>query len=85
VHSFLNSRGQSQAENFRGPLARIMNGDRVGQAMDEFNGRWCALSSELLRMLRWRDQGKEIADAKMATAWVARDDARDYIVSGINN
>jgi hypothetical protein len=82
AYSFINSRGQSQPDSFRDVIARVCYGDRIGQATDTFNVRWTALSSELLERLCDRDRGIAISDTEIATRWVSRDDARNYVVLG---
>jgi hypothetical protein len=59
-------------------------GQRLGQATDQFNTRWAALSTELADLLdRIADtELTEPAQRKLARAWVARDDARNYIIFG---
>ncbi|KAF7961959.1 hypothetical protein AWV80_27465 [Cupriavidus sp. UYMU48A] len=52
----------------------------MGQATDRFNIRWAALSTELADVLRDRSAGAAVSDTEPALRWVARDDARNYVV-----
>ena len=81
--SFQNMGGAGMAQNFRQPLVRLLQGRRVGDAMDEFDHRWGSLSAVLAQ-----SQLKRLAspagsiDMLVANRWVARDDARNYVVLG---
>jgi Peptidase family C25 len=79
AHSF-RAGNQGQIQGFRDVIGRIMRGDRLGQATDQFNIRWAALSTELSDVL---DRGLKKVDPKqLANQWVARDDARNYVLFG---
>ena len=71
-----------QTQGFRDVLGRIMHGDRLGQATDQFNIRWAALSTELSEMLNQMQLGLQVDPRSLATQWVARDDARNYVLFG---
>jgi hypothetical protein len=71
-----------QTQGFRDVLGRIMHGDRLGQATDQFNIRWAALSTELSEMLNQMQLGLQVDARSLATQWVARDDARNYVLFG---
>lgn len=81
-YSFVSSRGGAQTQGFRDVIGRLLRGERAGQAMDQFNVRWAALSTELSDSLDSIAHGGAIADVELANRWVARDDARNYIVFG---
>ena len=81
-YSFLNSRGDSQAADFRGVIAGILLGKRIGSATDQFNLRWAVLSAELLECLEEAGHGTVKSPNEIAGRWVARNDARNYIVLG---
>ncbi len=70
-----------QLQGFSDVIARLMAGDRVGQATDEFNKRWAVLSSELLNELD-KSGGKPVNPQLLGNLWIGRDDARNYIVIG---
>jgi hypothetical protein len=80
-YSFVSDRGKPQLQGFRDVLGRLMRGDRLGLATDEFNMRWAALSAELADALRGRGFG-DVSDRELASRWVARDDARNYVALG---
>jgi hypothetical protein len=82
AYSFQSQRGGPQTQGFRDVLGRIMRGDRIGQATDQFNVRWSALSAELAEAIQERRYGVPVENAELANRWVSRDDARNYIIFG---
>ncbi len=82
-YSFLGGRSAPQVQEFRDVMVRILNGERIGQATDQFNLRWAVLSGELLDTQRLHDLGPgNVSLAILANRWVARNDARNYVVFG---
>jgi hypothetical protein len=81
THSFRSVGGGTQLQAFTDVLGSVMQGDRLGWAMDQFNTRWGTLSIELLRILDQMRMGMT-APVDLGLQWVARDDARNYIVFG---
>jgi hypothetical protein len=81
-YSFVSSKGGAQTQGFRDVLGRLLRGERAGQAMDQFNVRWAALSTELSEALDTLAHDGSVSDVELANRWVARDDARNYIVFG---
>jgi hypothetical protein len=82
-YSFLVGRSAPQTQEFRDLMVRIMKGERVGQATDQFNLRWAVLSSELADDERARTLFPgEVSDIVMANRWIARNDARNYLLFG---
>src|SRR5205823_5185221 len=73
---------QGQTQGFRDVLGRIMRGDRLGDATDQFNFRWAALSTDLSDLLEQNRKGKVVDPKQLANQWVARDDARNYVLFG---
>jgi Peptidase family C25 len=73
--------GQPQDQSFRDVLTKLMNGYRFGSATDQFNFRWAALSIPLADTLQ-KMQTRRGLDQQAAQQWVARDDARNYILHG---
>jgi hypothetical protein len=73
--------GQPMDQSFRDVLTKLMSGYRFGSATDVFNSRWAALSvplsDTLLKMQTRRGLEKQAMDQ-----WIARDDARNYILHG---
>jgi hypothetical protein len=81
-YSFVSDRGGSQTQGFRDVMGRLLRGERAGQALDNFNIRWAALSADLADLLADISHGSANPDAALANRWVARDDARNYILFG---
>jgi hypothetical protein len=88
-YSFISDRGGSQTQGFRDVMGRLLRGERAGQALDNFNIRWAALSADLSDLLSDISRGGGAGDttssapnAELANRWVARDDARNYILFG---
>lgn len=82
AYTFVSDRGKGQVQGIRDVLAGILSGDRIGHATDQFNVRWAALSTDLSESLQAAVQGNSVANAVLANRWVARDDARNYIILG---
>ena len=76
------SGSQGQIQGFRDVVGRIMRGERLGMATDQFNIRWAALSTELSEVLDQMRVGLQVDPKKLANQWVARDDARNYVLFG---
>jgi hypothetical protein len=81
-YSYLTAKGDSQVSNFRNVIAGIALGNRLGNTTDQFNIRWNVMSSELLRCLEEKEHGADITPGEVASRWVARNDARNYILLG---
>ncbi len=83
-YSFQNSRSTPQVQEMRDVMVRILQGQRLGQATDSFNLRWAVLSAELQETVHEYDSlgDRLAADAMLANRYVARNDARNYIVIG---
>ena len=79
-YSFQNGRAAPQLQGFRDVIGRLLRGERLGEATDQFNVRWAALSTELADAMKERDFDPGLK--KLANRWVARDDARNYIILG---
>jgi len=79
-YSFQTPKAAPQIQGFRDVMGRLLRGDRVGEATDQFNIRWAALSTELADAIAERDFDPGLV--KLANRWVARDDARNYVILG---
>lgn len=77
-YSFKSDSGATQITGLRSVLTNLMLGHRIGQATDAFNMRWAAIATSLSDDLR---AGGGDA-AQLAREWIARDDARNYIILG---
>ena len=83
TYSFQAGRSAPQTQEFRDVMTRVMRGDRIGQCTDQFNLRWAVLSAELADTQRERQMlPGQVSDAVLANRWVARDDARNYLILG---
>lgn len=82
-YSFQAGRSAPQIQEFRDVMVRVMKGERIGQCTDQFNLRWAVLTAELADLKRQRSiLPGQVADAVLANRWVARDDARNYVILG---
>jgi hypothetical protein len=82
-YSFQGGRGAPQIQEFRDVMIRVMRGDRIGQCTDQFNLRWAVLSTELADARRQQEVlPGQVSDPVLANRWVARDDARNYLILG---
>jgi hypothetical protein len=82
AYSFLGDKGGSQTQGFRDVLGRLMRGDRIGQATDVFNMRWASLSAQLAEAQLDLKFGGQTPLDKLGRMWVARDDARNFMILG---
>lgn len=88
-YSFLSGQAGPQLEVFEAALLALMQGQRVGAAMEWFNSRYAELSSDLTveiearraRPPRPEEQTLE-EDRELASMWTANNDARSYVVIG---
>src|SRR5262249_42706522 len=79
-HSFHSGKAGAQIQGFRDVMGRLLRGDRIGQATDQFDVRRAALSFELADVRRAANFGARVSDKKLVSLWIARNDARDYVV-----
>jgi len=80
-YSFKTTQGGPQSTGMRDVLTGIMMGMRLGHAMDLFNVRWAAVSTEIADALRDFKVGK-ISGTDLARLWIVRDDARNFSILG---
>jgi len=66
---------------FESMLQRLLTGHPVGSAMDYFNVRYAALSTELTAALN-APIGREPSAHELAKLWTRNNDARGYIIVG---
>jgi hypothetical protein len=82
AYSF-HSRGAGiQLQSFRDVFEGILAGRRIGFACDQFDYSRAVLSMEFLETMQSKSFGKKISDQDLANLWIARNDARNYIVIG---
>jgi hypothetical protein len=79
-YSFQTPKATPQIQGFRDVIGRVLRGDRLGEATDQFNIKWAALSTELAEAIAERNFDPNLV--KLANRWVARDDARNYVILG---
>jgi hypothetical protein len=83
AYSFQAGRSAPQIQDMRDVMVRVMKGERIGQCTDQFNLRWAVLSAELDELQRQNALFPgQVSDASLANRWVARDDARNYLILG---
>ena len=80
--SFLGPSQSEQIAVFESAVERLLKGHPVGSAMEYFNGRYAALSTELTATLDNRLWGGATDSYELAEMWTANNDARGYIVIG---
>jgi hypothetical protein len=67
---------------FENAIGRILAGEPVGYALNDFFDRYAALSVTLSSLLEQISFGKQIPDHELASAWIARNDAEGYFLLG---
>jgi len=82
--SFQTDRLKPQIQDFRSVMELLLAGNRIGQATDDFNRRWSVLAAELAMLVEEQEASGTTEDiiARLGNRWVARDDARNYLVLG---
>ena len=70
------------AYSFQGVIGRLLTGQRIGQATDMFNLRWAAISVEVSEIQSDLQHGVDVPLKKLGNLWVARDDARNFMILG---
>ena len=88
-YSFFWNRAGEQLAAFQSTMSALLNGQRIGFAMESFNSRYSELSSDLSSELedrkhrRPRPEAETLAeDEDLAGMWTANNDARSYVVLG---
>jgi Peptidase family C25 len=82
AYSFMEEKAGSQTQGFRDVMGRLLRGERIGQATDIFNMRWAALSVQLAETQLDLQHGADVSLRSLGRLWVARDDARNFMVLG---
>ena len=81
--SFLWKGLAAQVTPFHSTLLALMDGVRLGAAMESMTARYAEVATELThRMDGLRRYGKRIDDADLVGLWTATQDARAYVVLG---
>jgi hypothetical protein len=79
--SFLGPRRTEQIAVFQSAVERLLKGHPLGSAMEYFNGRYAAVSTELTAVLE-RAQWEEPDPYEVSEMWTANNDARGYVIVG---
>jgi hypothetical protein len=81
--SFLWKGLAAQVTPFQSTLLALMDGARLGSAMESLTSRYAEIATELTRRMDgFRRYGKRIDDADLVGLWTATHDARAYVVLG---
>ena len=78
---FQNLEGTPQVQSIRTPLELLMKGERAGLAADRLNLQWSAIAAQVGVALGRRRE-PDFNPESFASLYIARDDARNYIVLG---
>lgn len=81
--SFLWQGTDPQITAFSGTMRALLDGVRIGHAMEAMNSRYAELSTDLtLRIDEYHKFGKVIDDHDLVGLWTANNDARSYVLLG---
>jgi hypothetical protein len=72
----------AQLQPFRNLIKHILSGDPVGHATKDFSERYAVLSTEFLSQLDETQPGEAPSDLELATTWIERNDAQNYVTLG---
>jgi hypothetical protein len=81
-YAFEDVLGTPQAQLLRLPLEQLLSGRRVGLAMEPLNQQWSSLAAQLGVLLGGAAGDPPPRPPAIANLFIARDDARNYIVLG---
>ena len=74
--------GAEQLTTFESTLTRLLQGDRLGYATEDFNNRYAGLSTVLNERLEAVKFREIVPPEELAGLWTANNDARSYVVLG---
>lgn len=80
--SFFSADSGEQSAVFESTLTKLLNGHPLGEAMDYFNVRYAALSTQLSVTLEDIDFGRLYDPYDVAMLWTENNDARGYVILG---
>lgn len=81
-NSFLDDNKNPQINTFRAAIESLLRGKPVGMAMEYFDMRYAALSTELIVELEHIDFGRSYDPYDLARMWTSNNDARGYVIIG---
>jgi Peptidase family C25 len=81
-YSFMWPRAGEQLEVFQSTLASVMKGATIGMAIEYFNDRYAALTTELEDEKQTLEYGGTPDPMGISGLWTARNDARNYVILG---
>jgi len=82
TYSFSLDGARGQTQSFEDVIGRLVSGKRLGSATDQFNIIQAARSLTLSEELENIKFGKQPEARELATLWMARNDARNYMLLG---
>ncbi len=74
--------GAQQVATFESALTRLLAGERLGYAVEDFNNRYAELSTELTARIQAIQEREEVPPEELAGLWTANNDARSYVILG---
>jgi hypothetical protein len=80
--SFLDAQDTQQIGVFQSAVESLLKGKPVGMAMEYFDSRYAALSTELTVQLEQIDFGGNYEPYELAGMWASNNDARGYVIVG---
>ena len=81
-NSFLGDDNNPQLGVFQSAVEHLLKGNPVGSALEYFNERYAALSTELIEQLKQIDFGRNYDPYDLAGMWTSNNDARGYVIVG---
>ena len=80
--SIVGQTNDPQLGPFRRALWRLMHGQPVGLAVQEFNDKCATASVQLANLLEKAYAGRPVDESQLTTTWAERNDAEGYVVVG---
>ncbi|MCG8418154.1 MAG: hypothetical protein MJE77_09460 [Proteobacteria bacterium] len=76
-------KGKKQLAVFESTVKSLLEGNRIGYAMEHFNVRYAELASDLTAVIEDIEYSdEEVSDRELAQMWIQSNDARNYAVIG---